>query len=85
MIVEKVYKWSLFVFFMEGETFAIQGQPCYVRVTGSSDGHVSYIVGTYGSPESPVSVRLAGLDSAFLRLRAVEQGLSEILEGQTYN
>lgn len=68
----------------ERETFVIQGQPFYVMFTGSSDGYVTYLVGTLSSPESPVSVRLNGLDSHDLRLRAVGQGLDLILDGQTY-
>ena len=69
---------------MEQETFVIQGQPCYVRITGSSNDYVSYVVGTFNSPESPVSVRLKGEDSLSLRMKAVEKGLSEILSGENY-
>ncbi len=69
---------------MDRETFVIQGLPCYVRFTGSSNDYVSYIVGTYSSPESPVSVKLKGQDSLNLRMKAVEKGLSEILSGETY-
>ncbi len=70
---------------MDKETFVIQGQPCYVRLMSYSDNHVSYVVGTFNSPESPVSVKLAGIDSLDLRMKAVEKGLSEILAGETYN
>lgn len=65
---------------MEKDIFVVQGQPCYVRVTGTSDESISYVVGTLGSPESPVSVRLAGKDSFNLRMKAVEQGLLKIFE-----
>ncbi len=70
---------------MNRETFVIQGQPCYVRLMSCSDSQVNYLVGTYNSPESPVSVKLNGQDSFDLRMKAVEKGLSEILAGETYN
>ena len=65
---------------MERETFVIQGQPCYVRVVTYVDGFTTYLVGTFSSRESPVSVRLAGEDSSTLRLKAVGLGLSKIVE-----
>ncbi len=70
---------------MHQETFVIQGQPCYVRLVNYSDDRVSYVVGTFNSPESPVCVKLFGTDSFELRMKAVEKGLSEILAGETYN
>ncbi|MGV8142073.1 MAG: hypothetical protein ACP5NS_00370 [Candidatus Pacearchaeota archaeon] len=63
----------------------IQGQPCYVDYLGCTNGFSSYLVGTVSSPESPVGVRIAGTDSMPLRMRAVDEGLTRILEGHAYN
>ncbi len=65
--------------------FCIQGQPLYVRIQSYKEGSTNYLVGTYGSPESPVSVSVKGKDSSSLRLVAATRGLSLILEGSTYN
>ena len=65
---------------MERETFVIQGQSCYVRFIEYNQGFTNYLVGTFNSRESPVSVRLNGEDSSSLRLRAVSIGLFQIVE-----
>ncbi len=69
----------------ERQIVPISGITFYVSLTANRKGYCHYLVGTYGSPESPVSVSLTGTDSFPLRVQAAQKGLALILEGQTYN